>query len=181
MTLETDRGNTDKQYLFLYPVKEYFDSVLNICRTFSIEGHSVNRLNDIINSRYRNKGYQINWLLFSREDDLDKPDTEGASDYVSVNKNDRILSAGIPFRRHVSEELYADNDFILNQLPEHKELVVGGFHRGDCVNRLAACSYARGVKTFVDEDTTEIFFWREAFEGVPLVRGEPSLNGYSKK
>ena len=55
---ETDAGN-GKQYIFLYPVREYFESMLNFCKTFYKEGHSVDKLNDIITSRYRSKGYGI--------------------------------------------------------------------------------------------------------------------------
>ena len=166
---ETDAGN-GKQYIFLYPFREYFESMLNFCKTFYKEGHSVDKLNDIITSRYRSKGYGINWVLFSDENDHEKPDTKGLSGFVAIEKEDRILNAGVSFGKHVSEELYADNDFILNQLPVHKELVIGGFHQGDCVDKLAARSYSKGIKTFVDEDTTEMFFWRETFRGIPLIR-----------
>lgn len=169
-TLGENGVQGNRQYIFLYPTREYFESMLKFCKTFYIEGHSADKLNDIINSRYRSRGYGINWLLFSDEDDPEKPDTKGLSSYIKVGKDDGILNAGVSFGKHVSEELYADNDFILDQLPAHKELVIGGFHQADCVDKLAACSYLRGVKTFVDEDTTEMFFWRETFRGIPLTR-----------
>lgn len=175
--LETANGShaSSRQYLFLYPVGEYIDSSKNGCKTFEREGHSVSKLWDMIDNRYRKEGYGINWLLFGVGGDEMKPDTSIVPGYVDIRKGDRILSAGVSFKEHTTKEIYADNDFVLDQLPSHNRLVLGGFHQGDCVDKIAERSYSRGVDTFIDEDTTELFFWRETFSEVPLVREKWSL------
>jgi len=163
------------QYLFLFPVKEYFEACLNACGTFEFRGHKPAELIHIIDARYRNKGYKINWLLFSREDDLSKPDLRQVPDFLEIEEHDGILVAGVSFGEHTSKGKYADSDYVLDQLPIHRRLVVGGFHQWDCVNRVAERSHERGIETFVDEDTTELFFGRQLFSGIPLIRKKWSL------
>ncbi|MEK6861969.1 MAG: hypothetical protein AABY07_08440, partial [Nanoarchaeota archaeon] len=143
------------QYPFLFPVKEYFEGMLSLLR---LPRARVNKLTDIIDVRYRNNNYGINWLLFSREDDLLKLDLDRVPNYVNIREGDEVLVAGVSFKRHTTEELYPDSDYILNQLKPHKKLVIGGFHQWDCVDKIARRSYERGIETFVDEDTTELFF-----------------------
>ena len=142
---------------------------MDICRTFEREGHHPAELIRIIGARYRNNGYEINWLLFSQECELKKPDLTTVPSYWEI-KDDRILVAGVSFKKHLSEKVYADSNYVLDQLPPHQKLVIGGFHQGDCVDKVARTSYQRGIETFVDEDTTELFFGKQAFGGVPLVR-----------
>ena len=76
---------------------------------------------------------------------------------------------------HISKKLYADPDYVLDMIPHPDRLVVGGFHQWDCVNTIAEASFRRGNKTFVDEDTTEMFFSRTSSKGkIPLEKEERS-------
>lgn len=164
------------QYLFLFPINEYFRACMDFFELFEIKGHKPTELIDVIHARYKNKDFGINWLLFSQEEDLSKPDLSQVPDYLKINE-DKILTAGVSFKKHISEKKYANSDYVLDQLPSHKKLVVGGFHQWDCVDRIAKRSYQRGIETLVDEDTTELFFGGQALYGIPLIRTDWSLKG----
>lgn len=136
-----------------------------------LKGVDVRNIFEIINARYRDKNYEINWLFFSSEEDPKKPDTGHLPDYVDIRDSDRLLNAGVSFLTHTLETVYPDPHYVLNQLPPHRKLVLDGFHNYDCVNRIARASYDRDVDTFVDEDTTDSFFLTKKLKGeIPLVR-----------
>lgn len=157
------------QYLFLFPIKPFIDSSLDSC-AFERKGHKPRELFELIGARYRKDGYEINWLLFSKDNNLSEPDLSQIPDYVKFHKKDNILNAGISFKSHISEKIYADPEYVLNQLPDYQKLVLGGFHQWDCVERVAERSYERGVKTFVDEDTTNLFFPKRTCYNIPAKR-----------
>lgn len=157
------------QYLFLFPIRQFIDSSLDSC-AFERKGHCPSELFELIDARYRKGDYGINWLLFSKDDNLSEPDLSQVPDYAQFHKKDKILNAGISFESHISEKTYADPDFVLNQLPSHKKLVLGGFHQWDCVDKIAERSYERGAKTFVDEDTTDMFFGKRTYHNIPVKR-----------
>ena len=163
-----------KEYLFLFPIKEYVDGALDSYGRFKDEKAVVSELTNIIDARYRSQGYGINWLLFSEHENPDSPDLNLVSEYLNV-AGDCILTAGVSFMDHVNNHTYADVDYVLDQLPAHCKLVIGGFHQYDCVDRIAKRSYERGINTFVDEDTTEMFFVRMVLDEIPLVRNEWTL------
>jgi hypothetical protein len=166
-----------KQYLFLYPIEEYVDSCI-VHRTAGFEkgAYGFRYINQLIKARYRDKKYDINWLLFSLDTDNQKPDFGLISPYFEIKKQDRILNAGISFERHCKEKIYFDPSFVLDQLPPHERLVLGGFHQNDCVDRIAKTSYERGVSTFIDEDTTNHFFIATSLgTKIPLAREKWSL------
>ncbi|HLE07288.1 MAG TPA: hypothetical protein VI933_01545 [archaeon] len=157
------------QYLFLFPIKEYIEFSMFV-EDVPKAGHTTEYLMRIIEARYRSKGYDVNWLLFSEHGDLANPDRAAVPPYVEIKPEDRVLVAGVSFETHTTKKVYADLDFVLNQLPEHRRLVVGGFHMHDCVDRIAKRSYEKGADTFVDEDTTEKFYHGMPLGAVPLVR-----------
>jgi hypothetical protein len=144
------------QYIFLYPVKEYFMAELGKATLVENIG-LTSTLFDIIDQRYRNNSYEINWLVFGKKGDKAKPYISNVPCYVRIKKGDRILSAGITTGQ-MENFKYPDSNYILDQLPEHRRLVLGGFHEDDCVKRLAKASLKRKALTFVDKDTTESFF-----------------------
>ena len=94
---------------------------------------------------------------------------------MDVKKEDRILTSGMSLKSLNERTRYPNPNFILNQLPPHERLVLGGFHHWDCVDKVARESYKRGIDTFVDEDTTNHFFGRVSFGSIPLIRKDWTL------
>ena len=165
------------QYLFLFPIKEYFRPCIEwYGASFEVNGCEPEHINEIIDARYRKKGYRVYWLMFSQDSNTLKPDLSGISSSIRIHGRDTILAAGVSFRKHAREKAYFAPDFVLDQVPRPDKLVVGGFHQWDCVDKIAMASYGRGIDTFVDEDTTESFFPRTSLLGkIPLERETWSL------
>jgi len=163
-----------KAFIFLYPISPYFDNCLvDHLRPSKNANNNFRRINDIIEARYRQKGYKIFWLIFSKENNPWEPDLSLVSDYIYIDKEDEIIAVGISFNKYTSEYAYPDHDFIFNQMPEISEAVIGGFHQWDCVNKIAKYFYEKRMPVLVDEDTTELFFVRTvAFGDIPLIREE---------
>ena len=163
-----------RAFIFLYPIKKYFDTCLVEHLGLSKDSNNnFRRINDIIDVRYRQKGYVIYWLMFGAAENPKKPDLSTVSNYVRILKEDTILAAGVSFKEHTAKEKYPDLEFILRQMPNLTELAVGGFHQWDCVNKLAKHAYQKGIPVFIDEDTTEEFFKRTSQLGdIPLIREE---------
>ncbi len=157
------------QYLFLFPIRPFIDSSLDSC-AFERKGHSPSELFELIDARYREAGYAINWLLFSKDDNLSEPDISQIPNYAKFHKKDNILNAGISFNSHIHEKIYANPDYVLNQLPSHDKIIIGGFHQWDCVDKVAKASYENGMNTLVDEDTTDLFFAKRAHQDIPAKR-----------
>ena len=169
-------GNA-KVLLFLYPIKAYLDHLLRDNQGWMTRtGSSVTNMNFLIDGRYRQQGYAIYWLLFGREDDVRMPDrAELKADVIDVRAEDSLISCGIAYAEHRKHRIYPDSGYIFGQLPENMErLVLGGYHNGDCVDRLAAAWYGKIPELRVDEDITDDFFPRTYFGGkIPLVRPRP--------
>ncbi len=151
-------------FLFLYPIKYYIDhSIGNHLRKESLQW-----LARILDVRYRQKGYAMHYLMFSDQMQRETPDLSLAHPLFPLEG--KIIASGVTWQE-MGDGKYPDSDHVLNQLPEHSRLVVGGFHQWDCVDKVAERSYRRGIDTFVDEDTTELFFCgAPAAERVPLER-----------
>ena len=120
-----------KIFLYLYPIQEY-----NRSFEFSEEYlHEIGRdnpykvLNECIQKRYREKGY------------------EKASGYNhdGSEKQDRNIK-------------YPSEKYLIEQLGNFDEIVIGGFHFGDCVKRVAEYCYQSGFPTLIDLDLTDLFF-----------------------
>lgn len=158
-----------KALLFLYPIKEYFESSIQLSRNPDCQ---PNRLNQIIEKRYREKGFRIFWVMFANPSDLEKPDLTRISKHIRPAKQDKFLSSGVTFENHVNNKKYPNPKFIFVQLPIGiKEVVVGGFHQGDCVDKIARAAYRIGVPTFVEEDITEMFFLNNRpGRRIPIIR-----------
>lgn len=151
-----------KVFLYLYPIEEFTKIFLfhndqlydemGIARPLQI-------LNDTINERYREKGYQIVYALY--------PDKVlyGVEKYPS----DRIIYTDIPFSEASAIDengvkkknfipKYPNEMFLIKQIGNVDELVVGGYHAMDCVKRVAEVALQSGINTLVDLDLTDLFF-----------------------
>ena len=154
-----------KRFLFLYPIREYIDREATCA---SNRPHLLKRLNKIIDSRYRQSGYQINWLLFGTEGRPSIPDMSLIDPNISIYEADRIVSAGLSREKH-RKYVYPSCKRILARLSPVSELVIGGFHQGDCVNRVARIAHRTGLAVAVDEDTTDQFFKTARLQRVPPI------------
>lgn len=133
-----------KKLLFLYPIEEYM-KILD-------RPNLIQTLNDTIDKRYRQKGYEIYYLVFADKNVYK----------LQVKDNDRVIKADITFKRHttpIAKDVYQypDNNNIEREVGKVDTLVVCGFHAQDCVKRVAEHFYNSGVNTLVDMELTELF------------------------
>lgn len=134
-------------------------------------------LAEMIDVRYRRKGYRIAWLLFGRQDNPARPDLKPIDARLGVDvRNDLVLSAGITRKRH-AKFIYPCPIPVLRALDPVRELVLGGFHLTDCVDRVARAAHARGTPTIVDEDLTDWFFLWARLWGLPPILRTPQEFG----
>jgi hypothetical protein len=173
----------DSIYLFLYPYSCFARASIGYQQ--ALESDKLMRLGDIIQARYRSRGCGIVWARF-RDDEpvrswrlLDGKYEQQLTiaPFIPTFPSDGVVRTDISFADLCASEppRYASTELLLGALPPHRTLVVGGFHQHDCVDKIAAASHQGGVKTFVDEDTTEFFFSRSMGETIPLIREKWSL------
>ena len=151
-----------KVFLYLYPIKEFTSMFLfsddslydkwNIPRPLPI-------LNDAIDKRYRQKGYQVVFALY--------PDKELYG--IEQHDEDKIIYTDIPFSEASAYDengnekknftpKYPNEKFLIEQLGYVDDLVVGGYHVMDCVKRVGEVAQQSGINTLVDMDLTDLFF-----------------------
>lgn len=147
-----------KEFVFLYPIQEYLNECIGREVIRSREGWDLcQKFNEIIEARYRQRSFGVNWVMFSNSNNL--PDFSIKANEITIKPTDRILVSGVPFSIHRAFAIYPEPIDILAQLPQGVErLVIGGFHQYDCVDKLGKVAYEQGIPTIIDEDTTEIFF-----------------------
>jgi hypothetical protein len=112
--------------------------------TFRALYHSI--INQCIAQRYRQKGFGINFAVFTGQ---------VGTGLIEAQEGDNIFSVGVDFKTHISERKYADPDYVLSKVLPCDHLRLAGFHMWDCVEKVAKCAYAKGVDILVDEDLTE--------------------------
>lgn len=140
-----------KIMLFLFPIEEY---IKMLCED---RPEVLDLLNESINTRYREKGYNIVFLTFKN-----KP-IYG----VNIFPNDKIIESNITFEEHITpiekdengkdKYQYSSNDYIEKSIGNFEELIVCGFHVQDCVMRVANHFYNINHNTLVDEELTNFF------------------------
>lgn len=139
-----------KSFVFLYPIPEYFNAEIERWGWRAGDGFKEKyskMLNQCIDARYRQKGFEISYAIF---------DNHEISDMVNLQPDDKIIPVRIDFKTHISyPPVYPDPDIILAKLGN--PLRIGGFHMWDCVQKLAERAYEKGIDTLVDEDLTEFF------------------------
>jgi hypothetical protein len=160
-------------YLFLYPQREYVDFEWENHKD-RMDGTTPAYLNDLIDARYRQQGFIINWLLFDEDDEPGKPASGSVSPWLQIRQGDRVLAAGVTFRIHQNCHQYATPKPILEGLPGIDRLVIGGFHQNSCVDQFAKAAHKKRIPTHVDEDTTDQYFTTTVLHGrIPLQRPGP--------
>jgi competence CoiA-like predicted nuclease len=127
------------------------------------------RLREIIDKRYRKKGYRIVWLMFSSEEDKKQADLTKVSEFIQIKNEDWIFANGVSFIEHTTLRKYPSSARILSRVLKNtssvEELVIGGFHLWDCVEKIALRAYKKGYPVRVDEDLTEHYFCRTCLNG----------------
>lgn len=149
-------------FLYLYPIEEFTKMFLlhddrlydewKIKRPLSI-------LNETINKRYREKGYEIVYALY--------PDKEMFG--IEKQDGDKIIYTDITFDEASVYDFngkekenfipkYPSEQHLIDQLGYTDHLVVGGYHFSDCVKRVAEYALQSGIDTIIDIDMTDLFF-----------------------
>lgn len=162
-----------KEFLFLYPIQEYLNACIGREAIRKQHGWDLcQKFNDIIEARYRQRGFGVNWLMFSNRCGSQNPDLLLLAEEIVIKPQDKILSSEVPFVFMTAFNRYPNPVNILAQLPKDiEELVLGGFHQWDCVDKLAQVAHEQGIPTIVDEDTTEVFFREDnSYLSIPLIR-----------
>ena len=122
-----------KVFLYLYPIEEYTKVFEN--------DNSLAVLNECIQKRYREKGYQVIFALY--------PDKNLYG--IIPQPNDRIIYTDITFKeasgynedgtkKEDNDIKYPNEQYLINQLGFVDKIVIGGYHAQYCVRRV--CEYA---------------------------------------
>lgn len=159
----------NKIFLYLYPIKEYTqmfllkdDSLydeLNIPRPLPI-------LNECIEKRYRRRGYKVVFATYPYKEIFG----------IIHKEKDKIIYTDISFDENSAYDkngrkkenfvpLYANPQYILEQLGSVDEVILGGYHALDCVKKIAEHIQSMGISTLVDIEMTDLFFsvYKEAY------------------
>lgn len=148
-----------KVFMFMYPIKQFFNEVTGQLSIMfdptrgNLGPDDLYGINKIIDARYRSEGYKIVWVFYGKPDDKYAPNIDNLSEYVTAQPDDLFISSG-------GYDGEPNFKFMFKQLPWGiDELVVGGFHWMSCVAFTADYAInALGLKTYVDEDTTQAYF-----------------------
>lgn len=141
-----------KNFLVLYPIKEYIDAVCERRQVFNpdYETEWCKDLKECIQLRYESKGFDVNYALFD-----DTPL------HPAFNPQNNLIRVGMTFEEHTNPKdgkyKYPDEKKVIQPLLNSGELVIAGFHLGDCVDRVAKVAHDEGINTLVDEELTELF------------------------
>ena len=152
----------NKIFLYIYPIKEYTQMFLlkddSLYDEFKIP-RPLPILNECIEKRYRSKGYKVVFVTF--------PEKEVFG--VISKSEDNIIYADISFEQLSAYDedgrkkenfvpMYANPQYILEQLGNVEEVILGGYHALDCVKKIAEHIQSMGITTLVDLEMTDLFF-----------------------
>ncbi len=142
-------------FVFLFPDENHieWDSALANCDE-ALRQKYIHTLNTCIDSRYRQSGFKINYVLLR---------DETVSSYVWLRDSDSVLFSSMSLsdmtaQHEKKKDYHIDTTEILSKLipTPIQKLVVGGFYFDDCVDRFAKDAYAVGLDVLVDEDLTDM-------------------------
>jgi hypothetical protein len=156
-----------KYVLILYPIDSYIDFLIN--PFFGGKEEKLIYYKKIIKSRYPD--FKVVCVLFSKQNNANDPDFSQLSGLFKAEKDYSFGACGISFKNHCKNKTYPKPKDIINLCSEPiDELIVGGFHIWDCVNKVARFAYKQGIKVVVDEDLTQFFFLEENSNEIPISR-----------
>lgn len=137
--------------MFLYHDDKLYDE-WNVKRPLPI-------LNECIQKRYRDNGYQVVYVLYPDKDIFG----------IIPKEVDRIIYTDILFSENSAVDddgnekkdfipKYPNEQLLIKQLGDIEELVIGGYHFSDCVKRVGETALNMGINTVIDLDLTDLFF-----------------------
>lgn len=151
-----------KLFLMVYPIEVYLTAIKDNFLDQSDWDQVMDRFNELINLRYREKGFTIvhvvptldgetEALEFAREIDMQPGDVK----LLNLVRGHYVRNF---HKGYLLSDLYA----IVRDNPV-EESVVGGFHRRKCVTAMADFLDSLGLDASIDPDLTEEFFrhWRQ--------------------
>jgi hypothetical protein len=156
--------------LILYPVQPYVNSEIFLKESPEINLKYAEIYQELLRARY--PGFQLVCVMFSEQYDPEKPDLSQPWQGFDIRDNDIVGSCGVSFNDLTEKRKYPKPKKIISLCPEPiEQLVIGGFHRWDCVDSLAKYAYKKGINVSVDEDLTEMFFFsvRDS-KGIPVAK-----------
>lgn len=170
-----------KALLVLYPIQPYANILMGEKESPEIKIKYAQIYQRLICKRYPD--FQLIWMMFSDLQSPEKPDMSQLWQGISIKKDDIVWACGISFDEHCKNKLYPNPKTILDACPQPiEELIIGGFHFWDCVEKVAKYAYEQGISVLVDDDLTEFFFCKvRNHKGVPSPSRIPLLQAESIK
>ena len=164
-----------KAFIFVYPIAEYFEYLHKSHDWHGFDtARAIRKYDKLVDERYRKRGFEIYWLMFSKKNQPMRPDLSRFGNHVTILRDDHVIASGIhTFEKDAEDNwIYQNPEFIQCQLPaDLSTLAVGGFHGYDCPGRIAQYFYEHNVDSMVDIDLTDFLVSTEESRGeVPLVR-----------
>lgn len=137
--------------MFLFPNDKLYDE-WNVKRPLPI-------LNECIQKRYRENGYQVVYVLYPDKDIFGViPKAEDRIIYTDIlfSENSGIDENGETKIGFVPK--YPNEQLLIEKLGNVRQLVIGGYHYSDCVKKVGETALKYGIDTIVDLDMTDLFF-----------------------
>jgi hypothetical protein len=156
-----------KSVLVLYPIQPYADVLMGEKESPEIKVKYAQLYEHLVRNRY--PGFRIIWVMFSKPNSCGIADLSQLWSGISIKKSDIVCSCGVSFEDHCGLKRYPNPRIILDACPQPiEELIIGGFHLWDCVEKVARYAHEKAINVLVDEDLTEIFFGRiRGCDGIP--------------
>lgn len=150
-----------KVFLFLYPIEEYQRMFMHSDKYYAIRDleNPIIVLNECIERRYKDNGYEVIVANY--------PDKEIYG--ISKSNIDKIINTDVSFKdasgyredgseKTLEEVKYPSEQYLLEQIGDADEIIIGGFHLGDCVNRVAEHFHKNNINTMIDIELTDFLF-----------------------
>ena len=152
----------NKVFLYLYPIEEYTKMFLfhndELYDKMNIK-HPLPILNECIQKRYRDKGFQVVFALYPDRNIFGiTPQPQDKIIYTDVTFDEASACYSDGTQKENFVPKYPNEQLLLNQLGHIDELVIGGYHFSDCVKRVGEVAMDIGINTTIDLDLTDLFF-----------------------